>query len=140
MPRFTPTVKVRQTEGHGATVILHGETFDDAVAHARIVEAERGLLFVPPYDDALIMAGQGTVALEMLEDVPALDTLVVPIGGGGLISGMATAAKAISPDDRGRSASRPSSTRRCGQAPRPDRAAATATRWPRASRSRRRAC
>ncbi len=115
MPRFAPDVKVRQTEGHGATVILHGETFDDAVAHAHIVEAERGLLYVPPYDDALIMAGQGTVALEMLEDVPALDTLVVPIGGGGLISGMATAAKAIDPRDQGRSASRPSCTRRCGR-------------------------
>ncbi len=97
MPRFAPDVKVRQTAGHGATVILHGESFDDAVAHAHIVEAERGLLYIPPYDDALIMAGQGTVALEMLEDVPTLDTLVVPIGGGGLISGMATAAKATHP-------------------------------------------
>ena len=94
MPRFAPDVKVRQTAGHGATVILHGESFDDAVTHAHVVEAERGLLYVPPYDDALIMAGQGTVALEMLADVPAIDTLVVPIGGGGLISGMATAAKA----------------------------------------------
>jgi len=97
MPRFAPDVKVRQTEGHGATVILHGETFDDAVIHAHVVEAERGLLYVPPYDDALIMAGQGTVAVEMLDDVPAIDMLVVPIGGGGLISGMATAAKAINP-------------------------------------------
>ncbi len=97
MPRFAPAVKVRQTEGHGATVILHGETFDDAVIHAHIVEAERGLLYVPPYDDALIMAGQGTVALEMLDEIPEIDTLVVPIGGGGLISGMATVAKAINP-------------------------------------------
>jgi len=95
MPRFAAQVKVRQTEGHGATVILQGESFDDAVANAHIVEAERGLLYIPPYDDALIMAGQGTVALEMLEDVPRLDTLVVPIGGGGLVSGMATAAKAV---------------------------------------------
>ncbi len=100
MPRFAPAVKVRQTEGHGATVILHGESFDDAVAHARILMAERGLLYIPPYDDALVMAGQGTVALEMLEDVPAIDTLVVPIGGGGLIAGMATAAKAINPTIR----------------------------------------
>jgi threonine dehydratase len=97
MPRFAPDVKVRQTAGHGATVILMGETFDDAVTHAHVVEAERGLLYVPPYDDALIMAGQGTVALEMLDDVPAIDTLVVPIGGGGLISGMATVAKAVNP-------------------------------------------
>ena len=94
MPRFAPAVKVSQTEGHGATVILHGETFDDAVKHAHVIEAERGLLYVPPFDDARIMAGQGTVALEILEDVPAIDTLVVPIGGGGLISGMATVAKA----------------------------------------------
>ena len=93
MPRFSPDVKVRQTAGHGATIILHGETFDDAVAHAHVVEAERGLLYVPPYDDARIMAGQGTVALEMLDDAPEIDTLVVPIGGGGLISGMATVAK-----------------------------------------------
>ncbi len=100
MPKFAPVVKVRQTEGHGASVILHGESFDDAAAHALRLTGERGLTYVPPFDDALIMAGQGTVALEMLEDAPALDTLVVPIGGGGLIAGMATAAKAINPDIR----------------------------------------
>jgi len=97
MPRFAPVVKVKQTEGHGATVILHGETFDEASAYAHTVAAQRNLVYVPPFDDALVMAGQGTVALEMLEDVPELDTLVVPIGGGGLIAGMATVAKHINP-------------------------------------------
>jgi threonine dehydratase len=94
MPTNTPTVKVTQTEGHGATVILHGDTFDAAYAHARVLEGQRGLTFVHPFDDPRIIAGAGTVALEMLADVPAIDTLVTPIGGGGLISGMATVAKA----------------------------------------------
>ena len=94
MPRNTPTVKVVQTEGHGATVILEGETFDAAYAHARVLEAERGFTFVHPFDDPRIIAGQGTVAVEMLEDVPEIDTLIVPIGGGGLISGCATVAAA----------------------------------------------
>ena len=93
MPRNTPIVKVTQTEGHGATVVLEGETFDAAYAHARKLEGEQGLTFVHPFDDPRVIAGQGTVALEMLEDVPAIDTLVVPIGGGGLISGIATVAK-----------------------------------------------
>ena len=94
MPTNTPTVKVVQTEGHGATVVLHGDTFDAAYAHARVLEAERGLTFVHPFDDPRIIAGAGTVALEMLEDVPQIDTIVTPIGGGGLISGMATVARA----------------------------------------------
>ena len=94
MPTNTPTVKVVQTEGHGATVVLHGETFDAAYAHARELERERGYTFVHPFDDARVIAGQGTVAIEMLEDVPGIDMLVVPIGGGGLISGMATVARA----------------------------------------------
>ncbi|MBM6576247.1 threonine ammonia-lyase [Microvirga sp. SRT01] len=94
MPTTTPTVKVVQTEGHGATVVLEGETFDAAYAHARILEAERGYTFVHPFDDPRVIAGQGTVAIEMLEDVPAIDTFVTPIGGGGLISGMATVARA----------------------------------------------
>jgi threonine dehydratase len=98
MPVSTPTIKVTQTEGHGATVILHGERFDDAHAHARQLEAERGLVFVHPFDDPAVISGAGTVALEMLAAVPDLDVLVVPIGGGGLISGIATAAKAIKPD------------------------------------------
>ena len=94
MPRFTPIVKVKQTEGHGAHVILHGEKFEEASAEAYRVAETRDLVFVHPFDDPVVMAGQGTVALEMLEDAPGLDTLIVPIGGGGLISGMATVAKA----------------------------------------------
>ncbi|MBY8826876.1 threonine ammonia-lyase [Hephaestia mangrovi] len=94
MPKNTPTVKVTQTEGHGATVVLEGDTFDAAYAHARELEAQRGYTFVHPFDDPRVIAGQGTVALEMLEDVPAIDTFVTPIGGGGLISGMATVARA----------------------------------------------
>ena len=94
MPTNTPTVKITQTEGHGANVVLFGDTFDAAYAHARELEAERGLTFVHPFDDIRVIAGQGTVAIEMLEDVPAIDTFVTPIGGGGLISGMATVARA----------------------------------------------
>jgi threonine dehydratase len=97
MPIPTPTVKITQTEGHGATVVLHGETFDAAYAHARQLEAERGLTFVHPFDDVDIIAGQGTIALEMLADAPAIDTFAVPIGGGGLLSGVGTAAKALKP-------------------------------------------
>jgi threonine dehydratase len=97
MPYPTPTIKVMQTEGHGATVILHGEMFDDAYGHALQVAKERDLTFVHPFDDPEIMAGQGTVALEMLEDSPEIETLVIPIGGGGLISGIGTAAKALKP-------------------------------------------
>jgi threonine dehydratase len=97
MPVSTPMIKVTQTEGHGANVVLHGERFDDAYEHARALEAERGYVFVHPFDDVTVMNGAGTVALEMLEDAPELDTLVIPIGGGGLISGVATAAKALKP-------------------------------------------
>jgi len=74
--------------------VLHGETFDAAYAHARLLEAERGLTFVHPFDDPRVIAGQGTTAIEMLEDVPGIDTFITPIGGGGLISGMATVARA----------------------------------------------
>jgi threonine dehydratase len=98
MPRTTPTVKVMQTEAVGGKVVLEGETFDEAYAHARSLEEELGLTFVHPFDDPHIAAGQGTVALEMLEQVPELDMLVIPVGGGGLASGMATAARAIKPD------------------------------------------
>jgi len=98
MPKTTPMVKVQQTEGHGATVVLYGESFDEAYAHARELETERHLTFVHPFDQPSIMAGQGTVALEMLEDVPDLEMLVVPVGGGGLISGVSIAAKGMNPD------------------------------------------
>jgi len=98
MPINTPTVKVMQTEEHGARVILEGATFDEAYAHARTLEAAEGLVFVHPFDDPHIVAGAGTVGLELLEDVPDLDTIVVPIGGGGLMSGVSTAAKALRPD------------------------------------------
>ena len=94
MPRFTPIVKVQQTESHDANVVLFGEKYDDASAHALELAAKKGLVYVHPFDDAKVMAGQGTVGLEMLADVPELDTLVVPIGGGGLISGISTVAKA----------------------------------------------
>ena len=98
MPRFTPGVKVERTRGFGAEVVLHGDTLEAARAHAREMADQQGLVFVHPYDDADIVAGQGTVALEMLRAQPDLDTLVIAVGGGGLISGMATAAKAIRPD------------------------------------------
>ncbi|MEQ7873356.1 threonine ammonia-lyase [Sphingomonas sp. ASV193] len=98
MPEPTPTVKVVQTEGHGARVVLHGQMVDDAFERAYQLEAEEGLAFVHPFDDAAVIAGQGSLALEMLAATPDLDTLVVPIGGGGLISGIALAAKAIRPE------------------------------------------
>ncbi|MCB2102140.1 MAG: threonine ammonia-lyase, partial [Rhodobacterales bacterium] len=97
MPRDTPNIKVRHTEDFGAEVILHGATLAEAAAHADALKTERGLTFIHPYDDPLVIAGQGTVALEMLAAVPDLEVLVVPIGGGGLISGMAVAAKAVNP-------------------------------------------
>ncbi|RYX92127.1 MAG: threonine ammonia-lyase [Comamonadaceae bacterium] len=97
MPRFTPGVKVERTRGFGAEVVLHGDTLDEARAHAMALAAEQALTFVHPYDDEAIVAGQGTVGLEMLAAVPELDTLVIAVGGGGLISGIATAARAIQP-------------------------------------------
>ncbi|MGF7155073.1 threonine ammonia-lyase [Novosphingobium gossypii] len=100
MPRTTPTVKVMQTESVGGTVVLEGESFDEAYAHALKLEAQLGLTFVHPFDDPHVAAGQGTVALEMLQDVPELDTLVLPVGGGGLSSGMGTVARDIRPDIR----------------------------------------
>ncbi len=98
MPKPTPMVKVMQTQSHGARVVLIGETFDAAYDHAREMEAAEGLTFVHPFDEPDIIAGQGTVALEMLEDVPGIDCFAIPIGGGGLISGMATAARTLKPD------------------------------------------
>lgn len=100
MPKATPNVKVEQTRARGAEIVLEGETFDDAYAHAMKLREERNLVFVHPFNDAQIIAGQGTTAIEMLEDAPDLDTLVIPVGGGGLIAGMAIAAKAIKPSIR----------------------------------------
>jgi threonine dehydratase len=97
MPRFTPGVKVERTRGFGAEVILHGDTLEESRAHALALADDRHLTFVHPYDDEAIVAGQGTIALEMLEEMPDLDVLVIAIGGGGLISGMATVAKALKP-------------------------------------------
>src|SRR5260221_12496264 len=97
MPVTTPFVKVAATKAHGACVLLDGETVSEAQARAETEAREQGLIWVHPYDDPHVIAGQGTIALEMLEEAPALDTLVIPIGGGGLISGIAIAAKAIEP-------------------------------------------
>lgn len=98
MPEGTPTIKVENTRHHGANVIVTGRTLEDAAAFARKLGEERGLFFLHPFDDPIVIAGQGTIGLEMLEALPQLDTLVIPIGGGGLISGIATAAKAIRPE------------------------------------------
>ena len=98
MPVTTPFNKVEHTRAFGARVLLEGNTFDEAKAYAETVRQREGLTFIHPFDDPHIMAGQGTAALEMFEDGPELDMLVVPIGGGGLISGSATVAKALKPD------------------------------------------
>ncbi|MEZ5818443.1 MAG: threonine ammonia-lyase [Hyphomicrobiaceae bacterium] len=100
MPVGTPMVKIENTRRHDADVRVEGATLEDAAAFARAYAAEHGLVFVHPFDDPLVIAGQGTIALEMLRAVPDLDTLVIPIGGGGLISGMAIAARHIKPDIR----------------------------------------
>jgi threonine dehydratase len=97
MPVTTPYVKVAATEAHGAEVVLDGETLTEAQARAEAIAQERRLTWVHPYEDPFVIAGQGTVALEMLEDVPGLEVLIVPIGGGGLISGIAVAARARKP-------------------------------------------
>lgn len=98
MPRDTPYIKATNTERLGANVVLHGKTLEEAAAYARKLCKNDQLTFIHPYDDAKIIAGQGTVALEMLEAMPDLDCLFVPIGGGGLIAGCAIAAKALKPD------------------------------------------
>src|SRR6266550_840149 len=94
MPLTTPFVKVEATQAHGAEVVLEGESVAEAQIRAETIARERGLTLVHPYDDPLVIAGQGTIALEMLEDAPDLDVLVIPIGGGGLIAGNAIAARA----------------------------------------------
>jgi threonine dehydratase len=97
MPRHTPHVKVERTRAFGAEVILVGDSFDEAKAHGLALAAERRLSLVHPYDDEQVISGQGTVALEMLAREPQLEVLLVPVGGGGLIAGMAVAAKAVKP-------------------------------------------
>ncbi len=97
IPRFTPNVKVERTRSHGAEVVLHGDDFDAARLHANTLTVQRGLTLAHPYDDEKVIAGQGTLALEMLAACPQLEIIIVPIGGGGLIAGIATAAKAIKP-------------------------------------------
>jgi threonine dehydratase len=97
MPTFAPLTKIQATRSYGATVILEGASFDDAAQHARDLAAEHGFTYVHAFNDPLIMAGQGTLGLEILESLPNLDILLVPIGGGGLIAGIATAIKALHP-------------------------------------------
>jgi len=97
MPSTTPMVKVEQTRGHGAEIVIFGSNYDEAYAHAMLLSEQRGLTYIHAFDDPHVAAGQGTVAIEMLEAVPDLDRMIIPIGGGGLFSGMATAASAIKP-------------------------------------------
>jgi threonine dehydratase len=97
MPVTTPFVKVAATQAHGADVLLDGETLNEAQARAEAIALERGLSLVHPYDDALVIAGQGTIALEMLQEAPDLEMLIIPVGGGGLIAGNAVAARSVAP-------------------------------------------
>ncbi|WP_270935650.1 threonine ammonia-lyase [Falsiroseomonas oryzae] len=97
MPRYTPATKVTRTEGWGAKVVLHGETLAEAAAHAYDLALREGLTFIHPYDDPAVIAGQGTAALEMLEDAPEIEMLAVPVGGGGLVTGCAAAALEMKP-------------------------------------------
>jgi threonine dehydratase len=97
MPQHTPATKVTRTASWGARVVLHGETLAESAEHAHALAAREGLVFIHPYDDLGVMAGQGTMALEMLADVPDLDMLVIPVGGGGLLAGCAVAATALKP-------------------------------------------
>jgi len=100
MPVTSALVKVIATQGYGAHVILHGDMYDDAYEHARELEREKGYVFVHPFQDSHVIAGQGTIGLEILEQLPDVDSIVIPIGGGGLISGVATAVKALKPNVR----------------------------------------
>src|SRR5262245_28031757 len=95
MPEWAPLGKVTAARRHGAEVILHGLNYDEAYARAREIEAERGLVFAHPFDDARVVAGQGTIGLELLEQVSGLDAVLVPVGGGGLIAGVALAVKSL---------------------------------------------
>jgi threonine dehydratase len=98
MPEGTPFNKIKHTKDFGARVVIDGAALSESYTRAQSIAAKEGLTFIHPYDDAAVIAGQGTVALELLEDAPSLDALVVPIGGGGLISGVATAAKSVKKD------------------------------------------
>jgi len=98
MPSFTPNTKVEHTRGHGARVVLHGDTLAEAATEAHRLADAGKLTFVHPYDDPRIIAGQGTIALEMLQDAPEIDTIVAPVGGGGMIAGCAVAARGLKPD------------------------------------------
>ncbi|MFW5920043.1 MAG: threonine ammonia-lyase [Halanaeroarchaeum sp.] len=100
MPEYASITKIRATRGYGAEVVLHGEDYDDAQDRAHEIAAETGRTYVHAFDDEAVMAGQGTIGLEILEDLPAVDTVVVPVGGGGLIAGVATAIEAERPDVR----------------------------------------
>ena len=100
MPEYAPVQKVRATRSYGAEVVLHGIDYDEAVKRARTVEREEGRYYLPAFDDRAVMAGQGTIGLEILDDLPEVETVVVPVGGGGLISGIATALKGHDPDIR----------------------------------------
>jgi threonine dehydratase len=97
MPKFTPSTKVTRTAAWGARVVLHGEMLAEAAAHAHHLAETEGLVFISPYDDPAIIAGQGTLAMELLQDFPDLDVIVIPVGGGGLISGSVIAAQAMKP-------------------------------------------
>lgn len=98
MPKTTPLIKVQSTKKYGAEVVLYGDVYDDAYQKAKELEAKEGYVFVHPFDDIDVLEGQGTIALEILEEMPDAEVIVVPIGGGGLISGIAAAAKMIKPD------------------------------------------
>ncbi len=100
MPKFTPSTKVTRTASWGANVVLHGETLAEAAAHALALAEREGRVFVHPYDDPAVMAGQGTLVLELLQDVPDMEVLVIPVGGGGLLAGCAVAAAALKPGIR----------------------------------------
>lgn len=98
MPRFTPATKVVRTESWGARVVLHGETLAESAAHALGLALQDGLTFIHPYDDPAVIAGQGTLALEMLDDAPALEAAIFPVGGGGMLAGCAAAIRELRPE------------------------------------------
>ena len=100
MPAGAPLSKVKATRELGANVVLHGSVYDDAYAEACRIQQETGATFIHPFDDPMVIAGQGTIGLEIMDDLPDVDTIVVPIGGGGLASGVASAVKMLHPNVR----------------------------------------